>query len=296
MKKRAARAIKRSCLRPDLAFKTIDTAPPGIYGKRFMRTAFKWCSTVARLRESGVLAAMSPLEHDTPRKLRASSSRSNSGMELTSTASSNGETAEKGTEKTRRAVVMFNSGDADGALVSLGYTDSTKLNVDWMKTAEFLRNTPGLDKGVIGTLLAKQGHRALLDAYIDGLKMSGKTLDKALRLMLSGFELPGEIERIMEAFATSWSSANHGDSSLHLQADTAFILSVAIIMLNTDLHNANVKKKMTKEEFTKNVTLATGGGGKEAVVPVATLHRIYKSIKREEIKPSEGGGLGESFW
>ena len=36
-KKRAALAVKRSCFRPDLALKAIDTAPPGKYANRFKR-------------------------------------------------------------------------------------------------------------------------------------------------------------------------------------------------------------------------------------------------------------------
>lgn len=35
-------------------------------------------------------------------------------------------------------------------------------------------------------------------------------------------------------------------------ADTAFILAFSLIMLNTDLHNPNIKNKMTKEQFLRN--------------------------------------------
>jgi len=34
--------------------------------------------------------------------------------------------------------------------------------------------------------------------------------------------------------------------------DTAYVLAFSIILLNTDLHNSQIKRKMTKEEFIKN--------------------------------------------
>jgi Sec7-like guanine-nucleotide exchange factor len=35
-------------------------------------------------------------------------------------------------------------------------------------------------------------------------------------------------------------------------ADTAFVLAFSLIMLNTDLHNPNVKHRMTKAAFLRN--------------------------------------------
>ena len=55
----------------------------------------------------------------------------------------------------------------------------------------------------------------------------------------------------MEGFAARYHECNPKTFS---HEDTGYILSVAIIMLNTDAHNDNIKedKKMSKEEFINN--------------------------------------------
>lgn len=82
--------------------------------------------------------------------------------------------------------------------------------------------------------------------------LAGKfcNFDSALRLFLGQFLLPGEaqcIDRIMEAFAGKLFRALGPDKPF-ATCDCAFILAFSTIMLNTDLHNAQipVNKKMTK--------------------------------------------------
>lgn len=94
------------------------------------------------------------------------------------------------------------------------------------------------------------------------------------RQFLWSFRLPGEaqkIDRMMEAFAQRYCQCNPGvfqSTGDHLPApsplpdcsasqltlpsapiDTCYVLSFAIIMLNTSLHNPNVKNKPTAERF-----------------------------------------------
>lgn len=74
--------------------------------------------------------------------------------------------------------------------------------------------------------------------------------DKALRLFLGHFRLPGEaqcIDRLMEAFAGKFFKSLGSDCPFKT-ADSAFILAFSTIMLNTDLHNQQIpaNKKMTK--------------------------------------------------
>lgn len=54
------------------------------------------------------------------------------------------------------------------------------------------------------------------------------------------------------------------------------------MMLNTDLHNPNNKKKMTLEEFIRN----NRGINRGENFPVSLLEQIYHSIARDEIKIS----------
>ena len=80
-----------------------------------------------------------------------------------------------------------------------------------------------------------------------------------------GFRLPGEaqqIDRVMTTFSQCYWEDNAGDyyRCPFDDQDTVFLLSFAIIMLNTDLHKVSLKskcrsqrKKMTKPEFLNNL-------------------------------------------
>ncbi|CAJ1415611.1 unnamed protein product [Effrenium voratum] len=63
-------------------------------------------------------------------------------------------------------------------------------------------------------------------------------------------------------------------------SDTIFILAFSIIMLNTDLHNPGVKKKMCLEEFVRNNRGIDGGKD----LPQYFLRDIYESIRDDEIR------------
>ena len=63
--------------------------------------------------------------------------------------------------------------------------------------------------------------------------------------------LPGEamqIDRVMSAFASHYCRQN---PNLFDDNDTCYIISFSIIMLNTDLHNPNVKNKISMEQFVR---------------------------------------------
>jgi brefeldin A-resistance guanine nucleotide exchange factor 1 len=72
--------------------------------------------------------------------------------------------------------------------------------------------------------------------------------------MLESFRLPGEaqqIDRITETFAQVYCAANpDGDVK---NADAAYVLAFSIIMLNTDLHSPQIRKRMTLEDYGKNL-------------------------------------------
>ena len=69
------------------------------------------------------------------------------------------------------------------------------------------------------------------------------------RQFLWSFRLPGEaqkIDRMMESFAQRYCQLN---PDIFTNSDTCYVLSFAIIMLNTSLHNPSVKDKPTVEQF-----------------------------------------------
>jgi brefeldin A-resistance guanine nucleotide exchange factor 1 len=154
--------------------------------------------------------------------------------------------------------------------------------IDAHSMSHFLRSTPGLDRTAIGEYLGDPDAMAVacLGAYVKGFDFKGMPLSQALRKFLAAFRLPGEsqkIARIVEHFAAHYFEQEAGPLA---NADTAYILSYAIIMLNTDLHNAQVKKKMTKGEFIR----MNRGINDNQDLPPEFLMEIYDSIANDEIK------------
>lgn len=169
------------------------------------------------------------------------------------------------------------------------------LGDDPAQVALFLRSTPDLDKTQIGELLGSpdEGDLRIMHAYVDALDFPGQELDEAIRAFLLGFRLPGEaqkIDRLMEKFAERFCRANPGAFK---NADTAYVLSYSVIMLNTDAHNPGVKVKMSKADFIKNNRGIDDGSD----VPEAYMSALYDRITRNEIKmkdasleAAKGGG------
>lgn len=155
------------------------------------------------------------------------------------------------------------------------------------EVAAFLKLTPGLDKTQIGEILGSPDadDKAVMGAYIDSIDFPEMSLDEAIRLFLSGFRLPGEaqkIDRLMEKFAERYCGQN---PAVFHNADTAYVLSYSIIMLNTDLHNPMVKQKMTKAEFIKNNRGIDDGND----MPEELMGALYDRILKNEIKMKESG-------
>ncbi|KTF85272.1 hypothetical protein cypCar_00035970 [Cyprinus carpio] len=88
---------------------------------------------------------------------------------------------------------------------------------------------------------------------------------------------------MMEAFASRYCQCNPG---VFQSTDTCYILSFAIIMLNTSLHNPNVKDKPTVERFISMNRGINDGGD----LPEELLRNLYESIKNEPFKIPEDDG------
>lgn len=131
-------------------------------------------------------------------------------------------------------------------------------SLDPLEIAHFLRESPGLDKIRIGEYISKKKNveKGILEVFVKSFDFTATRIDKALRLYLETFRLPGEaplIFLVMEHFADHWHKCNN--EPFH-NTDAAFRLAYAIIMLNMDQHNHNAKKlnvPMTPEDFTKNL-------------------------------------------
>ncbi|XP_045147599.1 Golgi-specific brefeldin A-resistance guanine nucleotide exchange factor 1 isoform X7 [Echinops telfairi] len=165
------------------------------------------------------------------------------------------------------------------------------IPMDNTEVAQWLRENPRLDKKMIGEFVSDRKNIDLLESFVSTFSFQGLRLDEALRLYLEAFRLPGEapvIQRLLEAFTEHWRNCN---GSPFANSDACFALAYAVIMLNTDQHNHNVRKQnapMTLEEFRKNLKGVNGGKDFEQDI----LEDMYHAIKNEEIvMPEEQTGL-----
>jgi hypothetical protein len=153
------------------------------------------------------------------------------------------------------------------------------------RIAAFLcMNEASLDKLVLGDYFSKafrkENIRRIFVAWVRRHNFTDKSLDEALREFLGGFKLLGEahvVDKTMELFADWYCQQN---PNAFVSANTAFVLSFSICMLNTDAHSASVKEKMTKEGFIRNNRGIDDGKD----VSEELLSEIYDRIAAREIK------------
>ncbi|XP_076454326.1 cytohesin-3-like isoform X2 [Babylonia areolata] len=174
-----------------------------------------------------------------------------------------------------------------------------KKGIQYLITNELVKNTPedvamflfqgeGLNKTAIGDYLGEKTdfNMDVLKAFVNLHEFSDMILVQALRQFLWSFRLPGEaqkIDRMMECFAARYCELN---PEVFTNTDTCYVLSFAIIMLNTSLHNPSVKDKPTVERFIQMNRDINDGGN----LPESLLTSLYDSIKKEPFKIPEDDG------
>ena len=180
-----------------------------------------------------------------------------------------------------KGATKFNENPRAG-IAYLAHHDIIENPDDPKSVARFLRGTTRISKSVLGEFLSKKANEELLRSFLDLFDFSGKRVDEALRDLLNSFRLPGEsqlIERIVTVFCQRYCSSTELEDIAN--EDAVFTLTYAIIMLNTDQHNPNLKKdkRMTYLDFAKNLRGVNGGSD----FAPAYLQGIYDSIKSNEI-------------
>ncbi|CAI9109752.1 OLC1v1009632C1 [Oldenlandia corymbosa var. corymbosa] len=153
---------------------------------------------------------------------------------------------------------------------------------DALSVAYFFRYTNGLDKNVVGDFLGSHDDFSIqvLNEFARSFDFRDMNLDTALRIFLETFRLPGEsqkIQRVLEAFAERYYEQSQ---DILVNKDAALLLSYSIILLNTDHHNAQVKRKMTEEDFIRNNRRINGGND----LPRDYLSELYHKICENEIR------------
>lgn len=171
--------------------------------------------------------------------------------------------------------------------------------------AKFLfENNSRMNKRNIGLILCDPDRTSLLQSFIDLYDFTDLRVDEAIRILLTKFRLPGEsqqIERIIESFSNKFVSDQNYESKeseekggplVQPDSDSVFVLSYSVIMLNTDLHNPQVKENMSFEDYSSNL----GGCNNSGDFPYWYLDKIYCSIRDKEIiMPEEHHGNKKWF-
>ncbi|KAH9416417.1 Brefeldin A-inhibited guanine nucleotide-exchange protein 1 [Dermatophagoides pteronyssinus] len=157
--------------------------------------------------------------------------------------------------------------------------------------AQFFHQNDRLDKSNMGEFMGdfNQFNKEVMYAYVDQMDFSRRDIVSALRFFLEGFRLPGEaqkIDRFMEKFASRYFQTNR-NHNLFTSADTVYVLAYSIIMLTTDLHSPQVKRKMTKDDYIK----LNRGINESKDLPEEYLSQIYDEIAESEIKMKGVAGL-----
>ncbi|KAL6813713.1 hypothetical protein J3E69DRAFT_347636 [Trichoderma sp. SZMC 28015] len=124
-----------------------------------------------------------------------------------------------------------------------------------------------------------------LQAYIELYDFTDLSILNALRKVCGRLILRGEtqqVDRILVAFSKRWCDCNpnHGFKA----TDVIHTICYSIMLLNTDLHLADIEQKMTRSQFVKN-TLTTITQAVEESVPDA--------FERPSILPDKGSVLHE---
>ncbi|KNC82076.1 hypothetical protein SARC_05627 [Sphaeroforma arctica JP610] len=145
-----------------------------------------------------------------------------------------------------------------------------------------------ISKTMIGEYLGEPDtfNLSVLSALADLINFHNQTFVTALRLYLSYFKLPGEaqkIDRMMQVFADRYYSLNahrHGTDEMPINSSSAtYVLAYSTIMLNTDAHNPNVKRRMTVDDFIKN----NRGINDTEDIPQPFLRQIYDELQTTQL-------------
>ncbi|KAF5354747.1 hypothetical protein D9756_005253 [Leucocoprinus leucothites] len=123
----------------------------------------------------------------------------------------------------------------------------------WDEDEEFLA------KDKIAEWLGKHGrlNKITLRYYMEGFDFPGLRLDVAFRHMCAKLFLKGEtqqVDRILEEFSKRYWDCNPG--GLYGSANIVHAVAYSLLLLNTDLHVADLTSRMSRSQFVKNTMTA----------------------------------------
>ncbi|KAI7850967.1 hypothetical protein BDC45DRAFT_516867 [Circinella umbellata] len=202
--------------------------------------------------------------------------------------------------KSRKRLVLkgahlFNDSPKKGIkfLIENGVIEKDENGDTTESLAEFLRSTQQLNKKSLGEYLGKPENLPLLQVFMRQFEFAGKRMDEALRLLLETFRLPGESQQIMRVTDTFAEVFYETQPPQIANPEAAQLLAYSIILLNTDQHNPQIRRRMTLEDYMRNLR----GVNDKKDFPKDHLQEIYEAIKHDEIvMPEEHEGhLGFNY-
>ncbi|KAL0043362.1 hypothetical protein WJX79_002614 [Trebouxia sp. C0005] len=254
-----------------------------------LKSLDKWADPL----KEAAIAAVSGEDPAEPQEDEGMPSGFGSSSSLPANGGEDSEVARFGAAKEKKhslenGISVFNRDSIKGvrALVASGSVEASPEAI-----AAFLRqHNSSLNKEQLGEYL---GHHdelevSVMHAFIDEGDYGGLTIDKALRQMLKDFKLPGEaqkIDRIMERFAERYCKDN---PDVFQTSDGAYLLSFALIMLNTDAHNPMADKKLSLEDFVSMCQYQAEDSSFQPILPEDEIAQIYQRILDTEIEVAGG--------
>ncbi|CAH8862875.1 unnamed protein product [Trichobilharzia szidati] len=153
--------------------------------------------------------------------------------------------------------------------------------------AKFFIDQNDISKYAVGTYIGevrKEFNMQVLDAFTKLHNFKDQEFLPALRQFLLSFQLPGEsqkIDRILTSFSERYVEQN---PTVFNSPHEAYVLSYAVILLNTTLHNTNAKSHSLGLAEEKTFVRTMMEFDEETNLSEDLVRKIYHAIKTEPLR------------
>ncbi|KAK0461134.1 uncharacterized protein EV420DRAFT_1331494 [Desarmillaria tabescens] len=133
-------------------------------------------------------------------------------------------------------------------------------------------------------------NKLALQNYVDFFNFAGLRLDIAFRQFCSKLYLKGEtqqVDRILEEFSRRYWDCNPG--GVYGSANIVHAVSYSLLLLNTDLHVADLTTRMSRNQFVRNTLTAV----QTQLQPNTTAHESSPDLVNEDSNQSIRGASSE---
>eukprot|EP01118_Nematostelium_gracile_P003672 TRINITY_DN14244_c0_g1_i1.p1 TRINITY_DN14244_c0_g1~~TRINITY_DN14244_c0_g1_i1.p1 ORF type:complete len:161 (-),score=31.73 TRINITY_DN14244_c0_g1_i1:48-530(-) len=129
-----------------------------------------------------------------------------------------------------------------------------------------------------GRTVLQMEENGVLTTFIETIPVKGIDIDDALRLFLRRIAIPPsskKVSRLLTALSNHF--YQHSMESFK-SADQVFTIFYSILMLNTDLHNTKIKRKISEDDFVNRMIQTPDIG-----LPREFFQFIFQKIKSKPL-------------